>query len=162
MFFKNISNHFKINLMKAKIMILAIAMAAMCTASFAQGPGGGRPGGQPMTAEQQAEWMKRRVDQMDEVVKLTADEKKKVEAIFTENMKKMQEIFASGDQASMREKMTAARDDQNKKLEALLGAERYKKYTESLPRMGQGGQRQGGQGGQGGQRPGGQGGQRPR
>ena len=138
--------------MKAKIMILAIAMAAMCTASFAQGPGGG---GQPMSAEQMAEWTKRRVDQMDEVVKLTADEKKKVEAIFTENMKKMQEIFAGGgDQESMREKMTAAREDQNKKLEALLGAERYKKYTESLPQMGPGGQGgQRGQGGQGGQRP---------
>ena len=140
--------------MKVKIMILAMAMAVMCTASYAQGQGGGQRGGQPMTAEQQAEFMKRRIDAMDQAVKLTADEKKKAEEVFTEYNKKTQELrTAGGDQAAMREKMTAAREDQNKKLEALLGAERYKKYTESQPQRGPGGA-----GGQGGQRP--QGGQR--
>ena len=132
--------------MKVKIMILAMAMAVMCTASYAQGQQGGQRGGQPMTAEQQAEFMKQRIDAMDQAVKLTADEKKKVEEIFTEYNKKQQELRnAGGDQAAMRQKMTEAREAQNKKLEALLGAERYKKYTESQPQRGQGGQRQGGQ-----------------
>lgn len=116
------------NAMK-KILMVAVALV-ISSGVFAQG-GGQR---MQMTPEQQKEMIKQRIDAMDKVVKLTDAEKVKVDSLFTDANKKMQALYTpDGDREQMRANMTKIREEQNTKLKAILGDERYKKYTESVP-----------------------------
>ena len=91
----------------------------------------GRP-----TVEQQME-------RLTTELSLTAEQKPKVEAVVKETNKKMQEIFndSSTDRSQMREKMQPIREEQTKKMKAILTEEQFKKYQEMSQRGKKGGKR---------------------
>ncbi|MCC8089582.1 MAG: hypothetical protein LIO79_10050 [Rikenellaceae bacterium] len=123
--------------MKTKILMTIAALLAVVTVS-AQGPQRGQ-----MTAEQQEERRKERIEAMDKAVNLTDEEKAKVNEIFKNTDEKTRELFQSEDREANRAKMQELRDEQAKQLTEVLGEERYKKYEESFPQQGPGGQRDG-------------------
>jgi periplasmic protein CpxP/Spy len=149
--------------MKRLVMFfsLLIMVAVMAVAQDGRPAGGQRPN--------MEERMKQQMETMKKELNLTADQVTKVEALNAETGKKMQELFQnnSGDREQQREKMRAVREENDKKLKAILNADQYKKWEAIQEKQrqerqanrpqGQGGP---GQGGPGGQRGGERGGQR--
>ena len=83
-----------------------------------------------MSPEDQA---KRTTDQIKEAVGLNADQEKKVYNLNLEQSKQRAKMFedmqsGGGDMGSMREKMTAAREEMNKKMKEILTADQWTKY----------------------------------
>ncbi len=109
-----------------KLGFLFIMMLALTVTSMAQGFGGG----QQMTPEERA---KQQTAQIKEAVGLNADQEKKVLALNTEQGKKQSKMFeemqgGGGDMEGMREKMTAMREETNKKMKEILTADQWTKY----------------------------------
>ena len=77
--------------------------------------------------------IKARVERMSENLKLTDDQKTKLTEVFKSQAEKMRE--ARGD----REKMTAMREENDKKIKEILTAEQYTKYKERPQGGGPGG-----------------------
>ena len=128
-----------------KLGILFIMMFAVATLSMAQGFGGG--GGMQMDPEERA---KQQTAQIKEAVGLNADQEKKVLDLNVEQGKKQSKMFeemqgGGGDMEGMREKMTAMREETNKKMKEILTAEQWTKYEkwqeERRSRFGGGGPR---------------------
>jgi protein CpxP len=118
-------------------------MLVMAATSMAQGFGGG----QQMTPEERA---KQQTAQIKEAVGLNADQEKKVLDLNIEQGKKQSKMFeemqgGGGDMEGMREKMTAMREETNKKMKEILTAEQWTKYEkwqeERRSRFGGGGPR---------------------
>jgi protein CpxP len=118
-------------------------MLVMAATSMAQGFGGG----QQMTPEERA---KQQTAQIKEAVGLNADQEKKVLDLNVEQGKKQSKMFeemqgGGGDMEGMREKMTAMREETNKKMKEILTAEQWTKYEkwqeERRSRFGGGGPR---------------------
>ena len=108
-----------------KLGFLLIVMLMVSVAGMAQGFGG-----QQMSPEDQA---KRTTDQIKEAVGLNADQEKKVYNLNLEQSKQRAKMFedmqsGGGDMGSMREKMTAAREEMNKKMKEILTADQWTKY----------------------------------
>ena len=128
-------------------IIAATAVMAVSPAVFAQTnnnppgaaqpPRGGGRGGMAVT-----------VDAIDKAVTLTEAEKPKVKEAVDAYTKAAQEA-RDADQSERRTKMTAARDDLDKKMKEILTPEQYTKF-QAMPRGG----RRGGPGGGGGGAPG--------
>lgn len=120
----------KIRGLAARLGVVALCSAALCsTPMLAQGGGGMR-----MSADE-------RVAAIDKAVTLTDDQKPKVKAILEADQKKMQELFAAQD-PDMRTKMTQIRTDENTQIKALLTDDqktKYDAYVASMPRRGGGG-----------------------
>ena len=135
-----------LNLLVAGIMLVAGSYVAK-----AQPGGGGFPGGGGQFDPAQMATM--RADMMKQTVNLTDDQYKKVVALYKEESEAMMKAFQSGQAQPMDpQAMQKQREEQNKKLEAILTPEQYKTWTEQQQNMG----RRGGPGG-----PGGPGGGRP-
>ena len=117
-------------------LLTALVLGGLVVCSnmaFAQDAGkkGGKRGFSP---EQQLE-------RMNEQLKLTDAQKPKVKAVLEETSKKRQEL---GDvpQDQRREKYQALRDEENKKLKAILTSEQYEKWQKAMEEMrSKGGQR---------------------
>lgn len=138
-----------------KLLVAGAMLVAGSFVSMAQ-PGGGRPGGQGGRQFDPAQMAQRRADQVKEAVKLTDEQYAKVLALYKEESEAMQKQMQSGQRPQMdREAMQKQREEQNKKLQAILTPEQFKTWTEAQQNM-----RRGGFGGPGG--PGGPGGGRPR
>jgi protein CpxP len=123
-------------------IIAAAAMLAVCPAVHAQtdtnAPAGGgarAPRGRGPT-----------LDSIDKAVTLTADEKPKVQTALDQLTSAMT-AARNADQDERRTKMTAAREDFDKQMKAILTPDQYTKF-QAMPRPG--GRRNGGGGGGGG------------
>ncbi len=86
-------------------------------------PGGGF-GGQ-MDPEQIAKF---RADDMKQTVKLTDDQYKKVVDLYKAEMENMMKMFESGGMPDMGE-MQKQREEQNKKLQAILTKDQFTAWT---------------------------------
>ncbi len=129
-----------------KAFLIAALFAATVTVSKAQ------QGGQPRSAEER---VKIQSERLNERLKLTADQKTKVDAILLSQAKSMDSLRnAAGEGADRRalfEKMKPIRDENDKKIAALLTEEQKKTYATIQEEMRN---RMGGQGrGNGGNRP---------
>jgi Spy/CpxP family protein refolding chaperone len=114
----------------ARVGVVALCSAALCSVPMmAQGGGGGGRGGM-MTSDQ-------RVAAVDKAVTLTDDQKIKIKAIYEADMKKMADLRASQD-PDMRTKMMAMRTDENAKIKALLTDDQKPKFDAYLASMPQG------------------------
>ena len=125
-----------------KLGILFI-MLVMAATSMAQGFGGGMQ----MDPEERA---KQQTAQIKEAVGLNAEQEKKVLDLNIAQGKEQAKMFESmqgggGDMEGMREKMTAMREETNKKMKEILTAEQWTKYEkwqeERRSRFGGGGPR---------------------
>ena len=142
-----------------KVLNLLVAGVMLVAGSFvskAQPGGGGFPGGQGQFDPAQMATM--RADMMKQTVNLTDDQYKKVVALYKEETEAMMKAFQSGQQQPMdREAMQKQREEQNKKLKAILTDEQWKKWEEAMQNMMRGfggpGGGPGGPGGPGGGRP---------
>ena len=137
-----------------KLLVAGAILVAGSFVSMAQ-PGGGRPGGQGGRQFDPAQMAQRRADMMKETLKLTDAQYAKVLEMYKEESEAMQKQMQSGERPRMdREAMQKQREEQEKKLKAILTDEQFKTWTEQQQNM-----RRGGFGGPGG--PGGPGGGRP-
>lgn len=93
------------------------------------GPGGNR-----------GDFMKERLDRMNEELKLNDEQKKKTESVLKDQMEKMRGIRedSSLSNEQKREKATAAREELNKKMKDILTADQYAKF-EKMPGPGRAG-----------------------
>ena len=123
-----------------KIGFLLIAVLLGTAMSMAQ-PGGQRN----MDPEEMA---KRQTEQLKEALGLNKDQEKKVYDLSLDTSKKRAKMFqemrdSGGGFDGMRDKMQALRDDENKKMKAILTDEQWTKYEkyqeERRNRRGQGG-----------------------
>ena len=138
-----------------KVLNLLVAGVLLVAGSFvskAQPGGGGFPGGQGQFDPAQMATM--RADMMKQTVNLTDDQYKKVVAMYKEETEAMMKAFQSGQPQPMdREAMQKQREEQNKKLKAILTDEQWKKWEEAMQNMMRGFGGPGGPGGPGGGRP---------
>jgi protein CpxP len=121
----------------ARIGVVALCSAALCTVPMMAQGGGGRMMQSP---DQQLE-------ALDKAVTLTSDQKPQVKTILELDAKKRADMMAAQD-PDMRAKMTAMRTDEQTKIKAILTDDQKAKYDAYLASMPQG--RRGGGGGQGG------------
>lgn len=107
------------------LLRLLVAAAMVLTGSFVSNaqPGGGF-GGQ-MDPEQIAKF---RADDMKQTVKLTDDQYKKVVDLYKAEMENMMKMFESGGMPDMGE-MQKQREEQNKKLQAILTKDQFTAWT---------------------------------
>ena len=137
-----------------KVLNLLVADVMLVAGSFvskAQPGGGGFPGGQGQFDPAQMATM--RADMMKQTVNLTDEQYTKVVALYKEESEAMMKAFQSGQPQPMDpQAMQKQREEQNKKLKAILTDEQWKKWDEAMQNM----MRNFGQGG-----PGGPGGGRP-
>jgi Spy/CpxP family protein refolding chaperone len=77
--------------------------------------------------ERRAFSVDRQVAEMKEQLKLTDDQVPKVKALLEQGMKDRQEL-ANVPQDQRREKMTALREEQNKKFKEILTPEQFEKF----------------------------------
>lgn len=107
-------------------------------------PGGGMGGGN----FDPAAIVDRQMEELKEGLELSEDQEKQVREILTagsETMRKAREEMqdGGGDRDAMREKMQQMREEQNKKIKAVLTEEQFTKYEqiqqERRERMRQGG-----------------------
>ena len=137
-------------------MALVFILAISCNQSSKQnsqqnsGPGGGMGPGN----FDPKEMVERRIDQMKETLDLSKDQQKQMYSIMMEdfeNMQKMREQSPSdgGRPEGMREEMQKMREEQNKKIKAILSDEQWQKYEAFQEEM-RDRRRQGGPGGPGG------------
>jgi len=73
-----------------------------------------------------------RVEALSKQVNLTDEQKPKVTALFDEEIKQMQSLRAeaNGDPAKRQEKLRALRQENDKKLKAILTPEQWEKWQE--------------------------------
>ena len=118
----------KLSLVVALALGGLVACSMMANAQDAQGgkKGGGKGGkgggGGRQTVEQQLE-------QMSTALSLTDAQKPKVKAVLEDSSKKRQELMSGG--SPDQEKMQALRDEQTKKMKAILTAEQFGKYEKA-------------------------------
>ncbi|MBC7418165.1 MAG: hypothetical protein H7325_08435 [Pedobacter sp.] len=100
--------------MKKLMMICAIVCAGVIYANAQQN--GGRMGGTP------AEKTQKMVDMLAQKLKLSDAQKVQVDTIFSKQNAAMMKMRGdgTGDRTEMREKMTALRDESDKKINAVL------------------------------------------
>ena len=136
-----------------KLLVAGVMLVAGSFVSMAQ-PGGGRPGGQGGRQFDPAQMAQRRADMMKETLKLTDAQYAKVLEMYKEESEAMQKQMQSGERPRMdRETMEKQREEQNKKLKAILTEEQFKTWTEQQQEMRRGFGGPGGPGGPGGGRP---------
>ena len=136
-----------------KLLVAGVMLVAGSFVSMAQ-PGGGRPGGQGGRQFDPAQMAQRRADMMKEALKLTDAQYAKVLEMYKEESEAMQKQMQSGERPRMdRETMEKQREEQNKKLKAILTEEQFKTWTEQQQEMRRGFGGPGGPGGPGGGRP---------
>jgi Spy/CpxP family protein refolding chaperone len=114
----------------ARVGVVALCSAALCTVPMMAQGGGGGGMGMRMTSDQ-------RVANLDKAVTLSDDQKVKVKAIYDADMKKMMDLRASQD-PDMRTKMMAIRTDENTQIKALLTDDQKPKFDAYLASMPQG------------------------
>ena len=107
------------------LLKLLVAAAMVLTGSFVANaqPGGGFGG--PMDPEQIAKF---RANDMKQTVKLTDDQYKKVVDLYKAEMENMMKMFESGGMPDMGE-MQKQREEQNKKLQAILTKDQFTAWT---------------------------------
>lgn len=88
-----------------------------------QGGGPGGPGGRMGGMNPEA-----RVKQLDEKLKLSDDQKTKLTAIFTEQAEAMKKAREEGQAGGGREAMMKMREENEKKVNAVLTADQQKAY----------------------------------
>lgn len=119
--------------MKTKILMLLAALV-MTTGVFAQQQGRG----QRMSPEAR---LKAQLEMMKKDMSLTADEAAKIEVILKKEAEKMDSLRKTmGDRSKMTkenrdarmQQMRTFREAQDKQIEAVVGAQRYKAYQEKL------------------------------
>ncbi|MBR4586320.1 MAG: hypothetical protein IKO29_06230 [Bacteroidales bacterium] len=133
-----------------KLLVAGVMLVAGSFVSMAQ-PGGGRPGGQGGRQFDPAQMAQRRADMMKESLKLTDAQYAKVLEMYKEESEAMQKQMQSGERPRMdRETMQKQREEQEKKLKAILTEEQFKTWTAQQQEMRRG---FGGPGGPGGGRP---------
>lgn len=78
-----------------------------------------------------------RTERMEKDLNLTADQKTKVQAVFEANAKKYQELRedSSMSREDRRAKMTAIREEENKKLKGILKPDQWEKYQKQMDEM---------------------------
>jgi Spy/CpxP family protein refolding chaperone len=130
-------------------IIAAASLLAVSPAANAQAPQTNNAGGAAAPARPRGGGMT--VESIDKAVTLTDAQKPKVKTAVDELNSAVQEA-RNADQSERRTKMTAARDDFNKKMKDILTPEQYTKF-EAMPRPGRRGQGGGGAGGGGGTPP---------
>ena len=136
-----------------KLLVAGVMLVAGSFVSMAQ-PGGGRPGGQGGRQFDPAQMAQRRADMMKESLKLTDAQYAKVLEMYKEESEAMQKQMQSGERPLMdRETMEKQREEQNKKLKAILTEEQFKTWTAQQQEMRRGFGGPGGPGGPGGGRP---------
>lgn len=119
-----------------KLMLLALAFSFGLSVSAQQG----RPQMDPQ------QMVKAQLEFMTKEMSLTADEQTKVEVVLTASAQEMQQAMqsAGGDRQAMREKFQSIRQEQGKKISAIVGQQRWdayqKKVQEQFPNMGGGGE----------------------
>ena len=92
--------------------------------------GGGQGGG---------DFVKQRMDRLNEELKLTDEQKPKVEALLKAQAEKMRGLRDATPE-ERREKMQASREEMGKKMKEILTTEQYEKYQKMpAPGRGQGG-----------------------
>jgi hypothetical protein len=119
----------------ARVGVVALCSAALCSVPMMAQGGGGRA---MMTPDQQLE-------ALDKAVTLTADQKPQIKTILELDAKKRADLMSAQD-PDMRAKMMAMRTDEQTKIKAILTDDqkvKYDAYLASMPRRGGGG----GQGG---------------
>jgi Spy/CpxP family protein refolding chaperone len=124
-----------------KLIACATLLIALFSVSstFAQG------GGRMMDTAAMRQRMEARIQKMKDDLKLTPVQADSMKAITMDQQGKMREIFM--DQSASREdrmaKMQPIRDAANKRIEAVLGADLFKKYQDweqaNRPQRGGGG-----------------------
>ena len=133
-----------------KLLVAGVMLVAGSFVSMAQ-PGGGRPGGQGGRQFDPAQMAQRRADMMKESLKLTDAQYAKVLEMYKEESEAIQKQMQSGERPRMdRETMQKQREEQEKKLKAILTEEQFKTWTAQQQEMRRG---FGGPGGPGGGRP---------
>ncbi len=123
-----------------KLIACAALLIALFSASSTYAQGGGR-----MDTAAMRQRMETRLQKMKEDLKLTPVQADSMRAITVDQQSKMREIFM--DQSMSREdkmaKMQPMRDAANKRIEAVLGADLFKKYQDweaaNRPQRGGGG-----------------------
>lgn len=106
------------------LLKLFVAGAMILMGSFVSNAQPGGFGGQ-MDPEQIAKF---RADDMKETVKLTDDQYKKVVDLYKAEMEAMMKLFESGGMPDMGE-MQKQREEQNKKLQAILTKDQFTAWT---------------------------------
>ncbi len=111
------------NLIACATLLIALFSAS---STFAQG-GGMRGDTAAMRQRTEA-----RIQKMKDDLKLTPVQVDSMKAIQMDQNAKMREVFAdaSGDRDAMRAKMQPIREAANKRIEAVLGADLFKKYQD--------------------------------
>ena len=109
-----------------KFFVAATIMIAGAFVSNAQ-PGGG-------FQFDPNEIAKMRADDMKQTVKLTDDQYTKVVALFKAEMENMQKMFEGGGMPDM-DAMQKQREEQNKKLKAILTEDQFKKWQKQQEEM---------------------------
>lgn len=134
--------------MKKAFLVLALLAGSISFSNAQQG------GFQQRSPEERAKFQTERIS---ERLKLTADQKTKVEAIFLSQNKSMDSLRTAagqgGDRQAMFQKMQPIREQNDKKIVALLTDDQKKAFATYQEEMRN---RMGGRGGQGGGRPAGQ------
>lgn len=122
--------------------ILVVATIVVGGSVFAQG--GAKPGGPPQGGRQgqmRVRTPEERVERLSTQLKLTADQKKKVLALYKAGAPK-QKALMEDKKMTREQKMKAwekMRDENNKKLNAILTKDQQKKFAEMRTRRGPGG-----------------------
>ena len=111
--------------MRSSLIKFLVAGAMVLAGAFVANaqPGGGF--GAPMDPAQIA---KMRADQMKETVKLTDAQYTKVVDLYKAEMEAMQKAFSSGQMPQM-DQMQKQREEQQKKLQAILTKEQFAAWT---------------------------------
>ncbi len=135
--------------MKSTILKFLVAGALALAGAFVSNaqPGGGF--GAPMDPAQIAKF---RADDMKQTVKLTDEQYTKVVDLFKAEMEAMQKAFSSGQMPQM-DQMQKQREEQQKKLQAILTKEQFEAWTKHEQEMMQRMMSGGGFGGPGGPGP---------
>ena len=125
--------------MRSSLLKFLVAGAMVLAGAFVSNaqPGGGF--GAPMDPAQIAKF---RADDMKQAVKLTDAQYTKVVDLFKAEMEAMQKAFSSGQMPQM-EEMQKQREEQQKKLQAILTKDQFEAWTkherEMMERMMSGG-----------------------
>ena len=121
------------------IAVLAAATALSYSPAFAQDAKDGKD----TPKKRGGDFVKQRMDRLNEELKLTDAQKPKVEAVVNAQVEKMRGLRDATPE-ERQEKMKASREEESKKMKEILTAEQFAKY-EKMPPPGRGGA--GGQGG---------------
>ena len=135
-----------------KVLLALVFLAGSVNISHAQ-----QGQGQQRSPEER---VKMQTERLSERLKLTADQKTKVEAIFLGQAKSMDSLRTAGgqggDRMEMMKKIRPIREENDKKIKALLTDDQKKAfdtYQEEMKNRMTGGRGQGGRGGQPEQKP---------